>query len=189
MSDVAIDALRLSDLDEVARIETASFPAPWTTSAYRTELTENPLARYVAARVAGRLVGFAGIWLMVDEAHVSTIAVDPSWRTSGIGTRLMLALLDAAREGGAACATLDVRASNLGPQHLYARLGFKEVGRRIRYYEDNGEDALVMTTGRLTGADQRAREALAAAALERGARLPDPAAFESAVRTATAAKR
>jgi ribosomal-protein-alanine N-acetyltransferase len=189
MSSIVIDALSVDDLADMKRVEVASFSAPWPISAYRAELTENRLARYVAARDRGALIGFAGIWLMVDEAHVSTIAVDPAHRASGIGFRLMLALLAAAREGGAERATLDVRISNLEPQRLYARLGFIEAGRRIRYYEDNKEDALIMTTGRLDGADQLAREALAREALARGGRLPAVADFEASAAIAARVER
>lgn len=141
--------LTVDDLDEVAVIERVSFAAPWPTSAYSTELTTNRLARYVGARVNGVLVGFGGIWLMVDEAHVTTMAVLPANRRSGIATIILLELLQEARRGGARVATLDVRVTNLEAQRLYQAFGFAEVGRRIRYYDDNGEDALVMTTAEL----------------------------------------
>ena len=98
---------------------------------------------------------------MVDEAHITTIAVRPTERGRGVGTALMLALLDAARDGGAAIATLDVRVSNIGAQRLYERLGFLPVGRRVRYYDDNGEDALIMTTPPLASAEQHERERVA----------------------------
>ena len=180
MSTVRITPLGLDDLPEVERIEGASFAAPWPPDAYRTELTENRLARYVAARDGATLVGFAGIWLMVDEAHVATIAVEPSARGRGIGTLLLLALLEEARRGNARVATLDVRVSNLAAQGLYARLGFVEAGRRRRYYDDNREDALIMTTAELGDPRQRAREALARANLAAGRRLPDASAFDAA---------
>ena len=141
--------LTVDDLDEVAGIERVSFAAPWPTSAYSTELTTTRLARYVGARVNGVLVGFGGIWLMVDEAHVTTMAVLPANRRTGIATIILLELLQEARRGGARVATLDVRVSNLEAQRLYQAFGFAEVGRRIRYYDDNGEDALVMTTAEL----------------------------------------
>ena len=160
-----ITPLRVAHLAEMQEIEDASFDAPWPGGAYRSELTTNRLARYLGAREGGRLIGFGGIWLMVDEAHVTTIAVRPTDRGRGIGTALLLALLQEARSGGAAVATLDVRVSNLGAQRLYERLGFLPAGRRLRYYDDNGEDALIMTTPPLESPEQRAREARAAAAL------------------------
>ena len=151
--------LTVADLDEVAVIENVSFTAPWPTSAYTTELTTNRLARYVGARIDGKLVGFGGIWLMVDEAHVTTMAVLPESRRSGVATVLLLELLQEARRGGARVATLDVRVSNVDAQRLYLAFGFVKVGRRIRYYDDNGEDALVMTTAKLESPGQQATEA------------------------------
>jgi len=150
--------LTVADLREVAVIERVSFSAPWPTSAYTTELTTNRLARYVGARIGGALVGFGGIWLMVDEAHITTMAVLPENRRSGVATALLLELLQEARRGGARVATLDVRVSNNEAQRLYRSFGFVEVGRRIRYYDDNGEDALVMTTQELESPEQQATE-------------------------------
>jgi len=158
--------LSVADLEEVAVIERASFSAPWPTSAYTTELTTNQLARYVGARINGALVGFGGIWLMVDEAHVTTMAVLPAHRRMGVATALLLELLREARRGGARVATLDVRVSNVDAQRLYRAFGFVEVGRRIRYYDDNGEDALVMTTSELESPEQRATEDVLRSQLE-----------------------
>lgn len=159
MPDLVLAPLTVDDLDEVAVIEAASFSAPWPTSAYATELTTNRLARYVGARLNGSLIGFGGIWLMVDEAHVTTMAVLPAHRRSGIASALLLVLLQEARRGGARVATLDVRVSNHDAQRLYRAFGFVEVGRRVRYYDDNGEDALVMTTAELESPEQLAAEA------------------------------
>ena len=155
----ALAPLTVADLDEVAVIEKISFTAPWPTSAYTTELTTNRLARYVGARIDGVLVGFGGIWLMVDEAHITTMAVLPTNRRTGVATILLLELLQEARRGGARVATLDVRVSNVDAQSLYRSFGFAEVGRRIRYYDDNGEDALVMTTAELESPTQLEIEA------------------------------
>lgn len=182
MIDIA--PLRIEHLKEMKEIEDSSFEAPWPGSAYRSELTTNRLARYLGAREAGRLIGFGGIWLMVDEAHVTTIAVRPAERGRGVGTALLLALLAAAREEGAATATLDVRVSNLGAQRLYERLGFRPAGRRVRYYDDNGEDALIMTTPPLGSAGQLAREERAAAEIRGGAALPSAAEFDAVERRA-----
>lgn len=171
MSVPLLAPLTVDDLAEIALIEKASFTTPWPTSAYATELTTNRLARYIGARIDGVLVGFGGIWLMVDEAHVTTMAVLPANRRAGVATALLLELLQEARRGGARVATLDVRVSNLEAQRLYRSFGFAEVGRRIRYYDDNGEDALVMTTAELESADQLAAEAkLRRQVLERSAR-------------------
>ena len=88
----------LDDLDAVQEIERRSFRTPWPSHAYRTELETNRLAHYLVARLAGRVVGYGGMWVMVDEAHITTFAVDPDFRRQGIGERLLLALLDLARE-------------------------------------------------------------------------------------------
>ena len=106
----------------------------------------NRLAHYRVIRVGGRVVGYAGIWLMVDEAHVTTFAVDPAWRRRGVGERLLIAVLDLAMERGAREATLEVRLSNLAARRLYEKYGFRPVGIRPRYYSDDNEDALIMTT-------------------------------------------
>jgi ribosomal-protein-alanine N-acetyltransferase len=166
MSSLQIAPLTVVDLDEVALIEQVSFTSPWPTSAYATELTTNRLARYFGARRDGELVGYGGIWLMVDEAHVTTMAVRPANRRTGVATALLLELLQEARRGGARVATLDVRVSNVEAQRLYRSFGFVEVGRRIRYYDDNGEDALVMTTEELESAEQLDLEATLRARVE-----------------------
>jgi len=143
---VRLDPMRASDLDAVQRIEKASFSTPWPAYAYRQEIEGNRMAHYIVARAGPDVVGFAGIWLMVDQAHVTTFAVDPDWRRQGVGSQMILALLRMSRTLGARQATLEVRLSNLAARRLYERFGFRPVGVRPRYYTDNGEDALIMTT-------------------------------------------
>ncbi len=143
---LTIEAMRLEDLDEVQLIEQASFTTPWPENAYRSELTTNRLASYLVARIDGRIVGYGGLWLMVDEAHITTFAIHPAWRRQRIGERLLLAFLDLARDRHAREATLEVRLSNLAARRLYEKYGFRPVGLRPRYYSDNNEDALIMTT-------------------------------------------
>jgi len=154
---VLIEAMRLEDLDEVQRIEEASFTTPWPPNAYRSELMTNRLASYLVARVDGRIVAYGGMWLMVDEAHITTFAVHPAWRRQRLGERLLLAFLDLARDRHAREATLEVRLSNLGARRLYEKYGFRPVGLRPRYYSDNNEDALIMTTEPLADPRLRAR--------------------------------
>ncbi|HSM38862.1 MAG TPA: ribosomal protein S18-alanine N-acetyltransferase [Candidatus Limnocylindrales bacterium] len=144
---LSVEPMVLADIAQVHEIERLSFSTPWPTYAFEQELTGNRLARYVVARAAGeRVVGFAGVWLMVDEAHITTFGVHPEWRRQGIGRRLMLRLLELAIELRARRMTLEVRVSNVAAQALYRSFGFEAVGRRPRYYTDDGEDALVMTT-------------------------------------------
>ncbi len=91
------------------------------------------------------VAGFVGYWHVVDEAHISTIAVHPKWRGSGVGEQLLRATLEHALSLGAQMATLEVRVSNAAAQNLYRKYHFEEVGRRKNYYRDNGEDAVLMT--------------------------------------------
>lgn len=154
---VRLSAMRVEDIADVHVIERASFPIPWPSYAFRQELETNRLARYVVARVADEVVAYGGLWMMVDEAHVTTFAVLPAWRRQGIGGRLLLALLELAQELGASVATLEVRLSNLPARHLYERFGFRPVGVRPHYYSDNNEDALIMTTEELASRSMRLR--------------------------------
>ena len=164
-----IGPMTLADLPAVHDIEHASFTTPWPDDAYRSEIETNRLATYLVARLGDEVVGFAGIWLMVDEAHITTFAVAPSWRRRGIGERLLLTVLDVALERGAREATLEVRLSNVAARRLYEKYGFRPVGLRPRYYSDNGEDALIMTTDALTSTEMRERiERLRAQLLDRG---------------------
>jgi ribosomal-protein-alanine N-acetyltransferase len=165
----------LDDLAAVQAIEHASFSSPWPVQAYESELRTNRLARYLVVRAGEALVAFGGIWLMIDEAHITTFAVDPRWRRRGIGERLLVALLDEAIERGGREATLEVRLSNVAARRLYEKYCFRPVGLRPRYYSDNGEDALIMTTEPLRGSAMVARLARLRAAL---AAAPEPAAPE-----------
>jgi ribosomal-protein-alanine N-acetyltransferase len=149
--------MAIDDLDAVQAIERASFTSPWPPNAYRSELESNRLATYLVARVGEDVVGYGGMWLMVDEGHITTFAVHPTWRRQRIGERLLLAFLDLASDRGAHEATLEVRLSNLPARRLYEKFGFRPVGLRPRYYSDNGEDALIMTTEPLADAAMRER--------------------------------
>jgi len=168
--------MELADVPIARAIEAASFTTPWPAYALEQELRSNRLARYVVARSEGAVVGFGGLWLMVDEAHITTFAVDPDWRRRGVGRRMLVALLETSREMGAARMTLEVRAGNLAAQRLYAELGFAIVGRRVAYYTDDAEDALIMTTPglRSPGMERRLGEARRRIAGESRA-APDPA--------------
>ena len=170
---LVIEPMRLADLAEVQAIERASFTSPWPPHAYRSELESNRLATYLVARVGETVVGFAGMWLMVDEAHITTFATHPAWRRRRIGERLLLSLLDLAVDRRAREATLEVRLSNLAARRLYEKYGFRPVGLRPNYYSDDREDALVMTTEPLDGERMRARIARLREALD-AAPAPEP---------------
>lgn len=153
---VVVDAMRRDDVAAVHEIERLSFRTPWPAYAFEQELHANRLARYIVARAGDRIVGFAGVWLMVDEAHVTTFGVHPEWRRQGIGRQLLLNLVELSITIGARRMTLEVRASNAGAQALYRGFGFEVAGRRRAYYTDDGEDALVMTTPDLHDARMQA---------------------------------
>jgi ribosomal-protein-alanine N-acetyltransferase len=153
---VAIGPMSLDDVAAVHEIERLSFSVPWPAHAFEQELRGNRLAHYLVARAGDRLVGFAGTWLMVDDSHITTFGIHPDWRRQGIGRQLLLALADLSMAIGARRMTLEVRVSNEAAQALYRSFGFEVVGRRPRYYTDDGEDALVMTTPELDGASMQA---------------------------------
>lgn len=131
------------DLEAVMAIDQHCFPVPWSYNAFAAELG-NVSATYLVAELDGRILGYIGCWIVVDEMHITTLGVDPQLRRRGIGNRLLATVLREALLRGAHRVTLEVRASNHAAQQLYARYGFVPVGRRMRYYTDNGEDALVM---------------------------------------------
>jgi ribosomal-protein-alanine N-acetyltransferase len=161
-----IEPMTLDDIPAVHAIERASFSVPWPDDAYRNEIQTNRLATYVVARADDAVIGFAGLWIMVDEAHITTFAVHPGWRRRGIGERLLLSLLDLAVARRAREATLEVRLSNMPARRLYEKYGFRPVGIRPRYYSNDGEDALIMTTDALGSVSMRERMARLRAALE-----------------------
>ncbi len=163
-----IEPMAADDLPEVMAIEAVSFSAPWPEAAFRHELEANAHGVFIVARLdqalaesdccpAGQLIGYGGMWLHYDEAHIVTLAVAPGWRGRGIGTRLLLELMVEAMAAGMACVTLEVRVSNLAARRLYEKHGFVVAGCRRRYYVDNGEDALIMTTPSLADNEWRAR--------------------------------
>jgi ribosomal-protein-alanine N-acetyltransferase len=152
---VVVEPMTLDDVAAVHEIERLSFATPWPAYAFEQELKGNRLARYVVARAGERVVGFAGVWLMVDEAHVTTFGVHPDWRRQGIARQLMLSVCELSATIGARRMTLEVRVSNEAAQALYRSFGFEISGRRPHYYTDDGEDALVMTTPELGDARMR----------------------------------
>jgi [ribosomal protein S18]-alanine N-acetyltransferase len=169
-----IAPMRVEDLAAVHAIERASFDSPWPADAYRSELETNRLAQYLVVQAGDVIVAYAGMWLMVDEAHIITFAVHPLWRRQRIGERLLLALLDLALDAGAHEATLEVRLSNLGARRLYEKFGFRPFGLRPRYYSDNGEDALIMTTEQLGDPSMRQRISRLRAAVDAAPAPVDP---------------
>ena len=149
-------SMRLSDITWVMVIEKLVFPTPWKASAYEYEVAQNRLARYkvLTAQIEDnpeRLIGYAGLWKLSDEAHISTIGVDPRWQGKGLGELLLLDLMYLSFNIGAALVTLEVRKSNTVAQALYEKYAFEIVGERRRYYQGT-EDALIMTVEQLNRA-------------------------------------
>ncbi|HCJ09762.1 MAG TPA: ribosomal-protein-alanine N-acetyltransferase [Clostridiales bacterium] len=145
----ALDRLRFEpmqvrDLDEVLAIERVSFTTPWSRAAYHRELLLNGCATYLVGRLDGRVVSYGGMWVVLDEAHVTNLAVHPDYRRGGVGRVTMLALEQRARELGARRMTLEVRVSNTPARRLYEKLGYRGTGIRRNYYTDTREDAIVM---------------------------------------------
>ncbi len=142
--DVVITPMRRRHLRGVLRIEHQVYPRPWSLGLYMSELAMPSTRVYVVARVGPTVVGYAGLMLVADDAHITTIAVDPAWHRRHVGTRLLLCLVGQAVTRGARQLTLEVRVSNTAAQAMYRRFGFAPAGIRKRYYVDNDEDALVM---------------------------------------------
>lgn len=142
--------MQLADVTRVREIDVRSFALPWSEQSYRFELTGNPSSLVLVAEAVRpdgqvEVAGMIVIWVILDEAHVATIATHPDYRRLGIGRRLLARGLLAAYERGARLSYLEVRRHNLAAQALYQQFGFEVVGERPRYYQDNNEDALLMT--------------------------------------------
>lgn len=199
--------MAVEDIPEVAAVERLCFTNPWPTSAYRRELrdparnhyivlrwtdTEAPAALHERPRPVlplfsfgrrgesasrSRIVGFAGLWIMLDEAHITTIGITPEHRRRSLGEMLFVALVDEAVRRGARWVTLEVRVSNEAAQTLYRKYGFEVQGTRRNYYSDNGEDAYIMWSPELDdpavhNRHRRLREDLERRLVEWNASLP-----------------
>ena len=148
MGEITVGLMNAADVDAVHEIEEASFRVPWSREAFRHEVEENQCARYVVVREDGRAIAYAGVWFVVDEGHITNIAVRPDRRGMGYGEMVCRAMIQLAADSGMNWMTLEVRRSNAAAQALYHKLGFIDVGYRKRYYE-NSEDALIMALEKL----------------------------------------
>ena len=144
MSEITIGLMTLDDVDAVAAIEAATFRTPWSKESFYREVTDNACARYVVLREDGEAIAYAGVWFVLDEGHITNIAVREDRRGMGYGEQVTRAMIQLAADSGMNWMTLEVRRSNVAAQNLYHKLGFIDVGYRKRYYE-NTEDALIMT--------------------------------------------
>ena len=133
--------MTIEDVPQVHEIELKTFHTPWSYQSFVDEMTTNKCARYIVAEEDGKILGYAGAWLIFEEGHITNIAVEEACRGRGIGAGVTRALMQYAANMGVQYMTLEVRRSNTVAQSLYKKMGFIELGVRKRYYEDNGEDA------------------------------------------------
>lgn len=157
--EVQLVPMRRRHLRTVLRIESQVYPRPWSLSLFVSELALRSTRVYYVARVEGAVVGYCGLMLAGDDAHVTTIAVDPDWHRRGIATRLLLNAVRVATRRGARHLTLEVRVGNGRAQALYRRFGFHPAGVRKGYYVETNEDALVMWAEDVDSDDYAARMA------------------------------
>ncbi len=152
---VVVRRASLADLPDIVRIECASFPTPWPEKALREEVTRSHGGLFLVAELDGAVAGYVGAWLYAGEAHIHNVAVDPALRRAGLAEIMLLVMLQQAAQAGADEALLEYRTGNDPAASLYAKLGFKPVGRRKRYYPDTGEDAIVASLADLSAEAQQ----------------------------------
>ena len=147
--NLSIRRMAVDDIPAVVALDHMSFSLPWPERSFRFELTENSASRCWVAESDGKIVGMIVAWLLVDEAHIATIATHPDFRRRGIARKLLTHALHFMKGEGAQSSFLEVRESNSAAQEMYRKLGYEESGRRPRYYKDNEEDAILMTLDNL----------------------------------------
>lgn len=153
MAEYQLRRMTKEDVEAVYALDCEAFTLPWSLSAFMSEMTSNKVARYLVAVEDGQIIGYAGAHIILDEGHITNIAVSKNRRRAGVGRSLLRALMQYASNLGAAYLTLEVRASNTAAINMYAEQGFFKVHVRKRYYEDNGEDAWLMVCDALMPAE------------------------------------
>ncbi|HVJ47941.1 ribosomal protein S18-alanine N-acetyltransferase [Desulfitobacterium sp.] len=144
LAQAIVRPMKEDDLDRIMKIEQASFPTPWSHHAFLTELKDNEYARYFCLEQENQVIGYMGLWFILEEGHITNVAIDPEFRGHRLGEFLMRTVMRQMLAEGMERMTLEVRTSNFPAQRLYERLGFVLAGRRKGYYSDNREDALIM---------------------------------------------
>jgi [ribosomal protein S18]-alanine N-acetyltransferase len=144
MNKGIVRPMHIDDLEAILEIERVSFTIPWTLEAFQTELIDNEYARYLCIELEGQVIGYMGLWFILDEGHITNIAITPNHRGQHWGEYLMRSVMEKMVDEGMERMTLEVRASNSLAQSLYKRLGFTIAGVRKGYYADTKEDALIM---------------------------------------------
>jgi len=141
---ITIEPFKIEYLDQLYSVETDSFSIPWSKSDIEKDATQNKMSIYLVALEDNQVIGYAAMWHVVNEGHITNIAVSPNHRQKGIGTLLVNALINIAKEKEMIGLTLEVNINNTNAQKLYTKLGFKPEGIRKEYYKDTKEDAVIM---------------------------------------------
>lgn len=144
MAELAVRRATVEDVFQIEEIEKICFVTPWSYESLKKDIEENKLALYLVAELDNKIVGYVGIWNIVDEGHITNVAVLPDSRRLHVGTQLIENLIMITEEMGISSHTLEVRPSNEAAKNLYKKFNFEEAGVRPGYYEDNGEDAVLM---------------------------------------------
>lgn len=142
--EIILREMKLEDLDEVLHIEERTFSTPWSRNSFEMEITDNLLSTYIVAEVEGKIVAYAGMWIIIDEGHITNLAVDERYKGKSIGNYLLVGLIKQCVNNNIYRMTLEVRKSNDVAINLYKKHGFTEQGIRKNYYADEKEDAIVM---------------------------------------------
>jgi len=143
--NLLVQKMTVEDIPAAHELDVLSFSLPWPERSLRYEVSDNSSARCWVAKNEGQLVGMLILWMIMDEAHIATIATHPNFRRVGVGSQLLENALQSAIAEGARTAFLEVRAGNSAAQDMYKKFGFTVDGRRTRYYKDNQEDAVLMS--------------------------------------------
>ncbi|AYD40833.1 ribosomal-protein-alanine N-acetyltransferase [Clostridium fermenticellae] len=143
-SNIEILSFKREHIESILIIDSLSFPTPWSRKSFESEIENNSFSRYLVAKKGSDIIGYAGMWIILDEAHITNIAVHPNYRGIGAGNMLLKSLIELCKIESVNCMTLEVRKSNIIAQNLYYKYGFIEEGIRKGYYRDNKEDALIM---------------------------------------------
>lgn len=149
MTEVIVRRMNEIDIDGVLLVEEQCFTTPWSRAGFVAEM-KNELSYYLVMIESGKIIGYAGMWIIVDEAHVTNVAILSEYRGRRLGERLMGELIQHAKARGAVSMTLEVRTTNITAQSLYEKFGFTSRGVRRNYYTDNQEDALIMWCDKLS---------------------------------------
>ncbi len=144
MGKLVVRSAKSNDIDAIAAMEQACFSTPWSRESIAHDLTENEISVYFLVEIDGTPVGYGGMWIIADEGHILNVAVLPGYRNRNIATFLLCVMLAAGERSGLRRFTLEVRRSNEAAKALYRKLNFKEEGLRKGYYQDTGEDAIIM---------------------------------------------